>query len=255
MIKIRFWGGPACGETQGWRGDSDWFRVIIRPRPSFEDSRETIIQTSDYKRSTYTDSTGLRVFLFPNAGKWLIEHWNESVANYLMNSGRHAKVLVVPMRVWQDAEDFIVRDMPSQSMAIQFDHLDGRRFRGIKIVFGDKTEFLAEEPKPPMSRGFGQSESPFDWIERRMVEAFQTPVQERREECGLSPVPVCPIGDRRNRTTIYSNPNDRRGPSMFRLVIEDGPKKTPERADRLHKQYLQAVTNWKLQYLENADRL
>jgi hypothetical protein len=53
---------------------------------------------------------------------------------------------------------------------------------------------------------------------------------------------------RRNRTTVY-------GGNMFRVIIENGSKWDDVRSAKLHRQYIQAVSNWSDQYVENSDRL
>lgn len=57
---------------------------------------------------------------------------------------------------------------------------------------------------------------------------------------------------RRNRTTIYSGENTR---CLFRIVFENGPKLTDERKAKLYQQYLQALKNNHMQYVENSDLL
>ncbi len=266
MPNIRLWGGPACGQIHEWTGYDDRVRIMLRPKVSAQEvmeARNITIDTVDYERSSYTDSTGLRVFLFPGAGEWLIRHWNESVANYRMNQGRHSKVLVVPRGVWREAEIFIHREMGSVAQDIQSTIMGTAGFRGIKIMFGDKTEFLAEEPRRPLSYGFGQSTPPWTIQEREdslhrqiygeppLVSPLSLGAQRLLDV--LTEV-VNVTGQRRNCNTIMSNPGQS-GPSMMRIVIENGTKLEESKRDRLHKQFLQATRNWHLQYLENSDRI
>lgn len=333
-MKIRLWGGPACGQIERGEGPaSEIWRVATAPaihvnRPAQPEN--IVLNVWEYHRSRWKDSAGLPAYLFPGCGEWLLRHWNEKVCDYTMRIGQEPKFCMMPRVVWFEFSNYVQRERPT----IYIDHCSemvGKyRFQGCEILFGDQTQMMAAKPIDPrivadwclFYEGARPERDPEEYhreyqgtwptptlhpYEREILEAYErgdrptairalvnrrssgsrsearamqraldgaeseaermTDDQAVALSVALDSLPsstrwrsVNPFAEedapmastfRRNRTTVYSGTGDR----LFRIVFENGKKMHPEREERLHKQYLQAVKNWGMQYLENSDRL
>ena len=320
-MKVRLWGGPACGRIEQVEPYVENFRVMKNQPASAQqqilNTHNIEINVFEYHRTLYLDTGKIPVFMLPNAGEWLFQNWQSLVTEVFMREYRRAKFCIMPRVMWFELMRYVSQMCPTMWRANGYANSGARMFQDIEILDGDETRMLAERPRSPaFFSGYGQTrqirgysaqliidecsewpaiESTPDDVAGMMVALMNAARDEvgvpegifRPDSMGASvragrPLPPLPqtreelaamsdedcrrLADgirqgelagqvgrttnriRRNRTTLAHG-------MILRVIIENGSNWEPERSAKLHRQYLNAVKNWHMQYVENGDRL